>query len=126
MNPKTTVDVELGGTLYRLVPGPKALLRVAAEVGDPLHLALAMGRAEPPGVVNVFAVMRIALAESGYTLTEERANELLFQYGVLNLMAPYAEFVAALANCGKVPEPAALAAATAQKKSRPSRRTGRA
>ena len=103
---KTHVDLELEGTTYRLVPSPAALLEIAEKVGDPMHMTIDMGlAARAPATARVFGVLRVALQASGYALSDEEANGLLFAKGVGHLYEPYGEFLGALVNGGMVPEP---------------------
>lgn len=104
---KTHVNLDLGGTTYRLVPSPAALLAVAEQVGDPMQMTIDMGlAARAPSTVRVFGVLRVALQSSGHALSDDEANTLLFQKGVGHLYEPYGEFLGALVNGGTVPEPA--------------------
>lgn len=103
---KTHVDLDLGGTVYRLVPSPAALLAVAEQVGDPMHMTIDMGLSgRAPATARVFGVLRVALQSSGHALSDDEANALLFARGVGHLYEPYGEFLGALVNGGTVPEP---------------------
>ena len=105
---KTRVDLELGGEVYQLLPGPKALMRIAKEVGDPVQmcvgLSLGANMGKTPPIATVVEVFHIAMAESGYKLDQEEVWELVHGAGLDVVFEPFAEFVGALCNKGVVPE----------------------
>lgn len=110
---KTRVELVLrdaGGKTktFRLTPGPEALMRVAREVRDPFRLAMRMSAAKelgPPDLLDVFAVLRIGLATSGYEVEEAEADAMFHAAGVSPLFEAFGEFVGALVNGGQVIEP---------------------
>lgn len=127
---KTHVDLELAGKTYRLVPGAKALVRVAQDLADPVRLYVALGLMEttgqPPNTWHVLKTLHIALVESGYDIEEDAAFEALHGKGIAELYEPYAAFVGGLVNAGQVPDTPEAEDQHPKKARRPSRRsTGR-
>ena len=127
---KTRVDLELGGEVYQLLPGPKALMRIAKEVGDPVQmcvgLSLGANMGKTPPIATVVEVFHIALAESGYKLAQEEVWELVHGAGLDVVFEPFAEFVGALCNKGVVPETEDEDAAPAPPENRKARRAKKA
>ena len=105
---KTRVDLELGGEVYQLLPGPKALMRIAKEVGDPVQmcvgLSLGANMGKTPPIAKVVDVLHIAMVESGYKLDQEEIWDLVHGAGLDVVFEPFAEFIGALCNKGVVPE----------------------
>ena len=105
---KTRVELKLGGKTYRLLPGGRALERVAEEVGDPVQLSIAMGLAaqvqNTPPIKTCVQVLHIGLVESGYDIERDELWRLVFEEGVAVVYEPFAAFVGALVNKGEVPE----------------------
>lgn len=100
----THVDLKIGDKSYRLTPSPRALMRVCKEIGDPMLMVLQLQvGAQPPELVQVFRVLRLAMDESGCSVEDDEFEELMFKSGVENLYVPYAQFVGALVNSGTVP-----------------------
>lgn len=105
---RTRVDLKLGGKVYRLVPGPRALMRIAEEVGDPAQMAVGMslGRqvGKTPPLTTVVRVFDIALAESGHEFDKDELWELIHKAGLAYVFVVFAVFLSALVNKGVVPE----------------------
>ena len=105
---KTRVDLKLGGKVYHLVPGPRALMRIAEEVGDPAQMAvgLSLGRqvGKPPPLTSVVKVFDIALSEIGHEFEKEELWALIHKAGLGEVFNVFAVFIAALVNKGIVPE----------------------
>ncbi len=108
---KTRVDLKLGDEVYHLVPGPRALMRIAKEVGDPVQMAVGLSLGselgKTPPLATVVAVLGIALAESDYDFGKEDLWRLIHETGVTEVFEPFAAFIGALVNNGVVPEPEA-------------------
>lgn len=105
---KTRVDLELGGEVYQLLPGPKALMRISKEVGDPVQMCVALSAGadlgRTPPLKTVVEVLHIALAESDHKISEPDLWDLIHETGVDVVFEPFAEFLGALCNKGVVPE----------------------
>ncbi len=119
---KTRVDLKLGDKVYHLVPGPRALMRIAREVGDPVQMAVGLSLGselgKTPPLATVVEVLGIALAESDYDFGKEDLWELIHEIGVTEVFEPFAAFIAALVNKGVVPEPEAEEAPAENRKAR--------
>ena len=105
---KTRVDLELGGEVYQLLPGPKALMRISEEVGDPVQICVGLSagaelRRTPP-LRTVIDVLHIAMVESGHKVSRDDLWKMIYEAGVAVVFDPFAEFVGALCNKGVVPE----------------------
>lgn len=107
---RTRVDLKLGAETYRLVPGPRALMRIAKEVGDPaqmvVSLTIAKGLGKPPPMASVVDVLHIALQESDHEIGSDDLWKLIYEHGALepDHYDAFAEFLGALVNSGVVPE----------------------
>ena len=107
---KTRVDLKLGDKTYRLVPSPRALMRIAKEVGDPAQMMVSLSVArelgKPPPLASVVDVLHIALEESEHEIDKADLWKLIFDHGAMeaNLFEDFAAFIGALVNRGVVPE----------------------
>lgn len=119
---RTRVDLRLGGKVYRLVPGPRALMRIAEEVGDPVQMAVGLSLAgemgKTPPLTTVVKVFEIALAESDYEIAKPDLWGLIHEAGVATVFEPFAAFLGALVNKGIVPEGEDADAAAPNRKDR--------
>jgi hypothetical protein len=96
-----TVEVTIGGTVYRMPASYKAAREIAQKVGDPLKLAVAayrQGGAVSMSVDDVVNVIAIGAGLAGCSLTVEAVGDAIVEAGVMEYLPVVGDYILAIVS----------------------------